>query len=127
MVLVDDVKDNVSESASISASKSTSPSSKIFSDGPRKQHNIYKYTITSKQSERIDDALAYFIAVDMQPYSLVEKDGLRHFLQVVQPAYKLPSRKTLTDLKIPLLYSNTITYLKQQLKNVRFISCTTDA
>lgn len=118
-----DIIDEDSESASISSCKTVSTGS----TSRQHQQKIDKYTLTPKHSQRIDNALAYFVAVDMQPYSLVEKVGFQHFIQVVQPAYKLPSRKTLTEIKIPRLYADTVANLKKQLKQVHSISCTTDA
>ncbi|KAI4468599.1 dna replication-related element factor isoform a [Holotrichia oblita] len=75
--------------------------------------------------EKITNSLAYFIATDMMPYSIVEKEGFQ-FVRNLNPQYKLPSRKTITYQKIPQLYNNTVEIIKNILKNRLHMAVTTD-
>ncbi|XP_073032144.1 zinc finger BED domain-containing protein RICESLEEPER 2-like isoform X2 [Primulina eburnea] len=41
-------------------------------------------------------ALAKMILVDELPFSFVEMEGFRHFINVIQPLFRIPSRRTIT-------------------------------
>jgi len=56
---------------------------------------------------KLDKALAYFISLDMMPYSIVEKEGFKLFTKALNPSYQLPSRSTLTNKRIPDLFKET--------------------
>lgn len=88
---------------------------------------MHKYTLNTSESKKIDKAIAYFIAVDMMPYSIVEKDGFKHFLQIIQPSYRPPSRKSLTDTMIPNMFLETRENIKLELQETDFVSFTADA
>ena len=44
------------------------------------------------------------IVKDLQPISMVEDQGFRHFMKVVDPQYQIPSRKSMMIGEIPKLY-----------------------
>ena len=52
--------------------------------------------LTGKQVAGITNALASFLAKDLRPISLVEGEGFRSFMSVVEPSYQVPCRKTIT-------------------------------
>lgn len=60
------------------------------------------------------------------PYSIVEKEGFRHFVKTVIPGYVLPSRKTLREKHIPKLYNTTVAKLKSIIEKDHFYNLTTD-
>ncbi|XP_025197439.1 zinc finger BED domain-containing protein 1-like [Melanaphis sacchari] len=74
----------------------------------------------------MDNALAYFIATSMMPYNLVEKEGFQTFVRALNPSYKLPSRKTLTESRIPELYLETRANVGNIIKMLILLSLTTD-
>lgn len=84
------------------------------------------FTITKASQCKIDAALAYFIAVDMMPYNLVTKDGFKVYTNALNASYHIPSRKTITDSRIPNLYKDTKTIIESIVNNVCFMSFTTD-
>jgi len=84
------------------------------------------FTITKASQSKIDAALAYFIAVDMMPYNLVTKDGFKVYTNALNASYHIPSRKTLTDSRIPNLYKATKTIIESIVNKVCFMSFTTD-
>ena len=63
-----------------------------------------KLPTSSKRASVITDAVAYFIAKDMQPVSAVECLGFRSMFKVLEPRYEIPSRKTFTQRVLPALY-----------------------
>lgn len=83
-------------------------------------------TITKASQTKIDAALAYFIAVDMMPYNLVTKDGFKMYTNALNANYIIPSRKTLTNSRIPNLYKDTKTIIESIVNKVCFMSFTTD-
>lgn len=56
-----------------------------FSMNPKR-----KFKRGSKRDCKIMDALARFVALDMQPITVIEGQGLSELLE---PMYKIPSRK----------------------------------
>lgn len=65
--------------------------------------NIYK-KLDKTTSEKYTNAIAYWIATDMQPYRSVPKQGFKHLMYVICPGYTIPSRQVFADNKIPALY-----------------------
>lgn len=92
-----------------------------------KQYSIEKYALNRKETNKIDKALAYFIATKMMPYSVVDKKGYRRFVKVLQPSYQLPSRKSLTEKMIPDKFLTTQATIKSELQKAEFFLFTTDA
>jgi len=115
-----------SNSFSCFTQQSTSSSNIIQETSCLKQIKMSQFTINKATKIKMDNALAYFIATSMMPYSLVEKEGFQTFVRALNPSYKLPSRKTLTESRIPELYSETRTNVGNIIKNVDFLSLTTD-
>ena len=46
------------------------------------------------------------VAVDLRPYSIVENDGFKDLMKVVEPRYHMVSRKELTNTVIPEIVSD---------------------
>ena len=58
----------------------------------------------SNESQRaceITLSLAKMIVKDLQLISMVEDQGFRHFMKVVDPRYQIPSRKSMMAGEIP--------------------------
>jgi len=62
-----------------------------------------KYDPKSLPAKELDRAVAYYIAKDMQPYSIVESPGFRALVCELNPQYKLPLQKYFTQHEIPEL------------------------
>jgi hypothetical protein len=45
------------------------------------------------------------IAVDLRPYSIVENEGFRELLKILEPRYPIISRKELTETVVPENFS----------------------
>lgn len=83
--------------------------------------NAFTFTSMPKASKlKIDKVLAYFISIDMIPYSIVEKEGFKMFTKALNPSYELPSRSTLSNNRIPDLFKATKLKVEQILSEVFF-------
>lgn len=87
---------------------------------------ITSYTLTATAQAKIDNVLAYFISTNMMPYSIVKKDGFKMYTNALNASYKIPSRKTMTESRIPHLYKMTKDNVESIAKNTLFMSFTTD-
>ncbi|CAM4722262.1 unnamed protein product [Leuciscus chuanchicus] len=66
------------------------------------------------------------IALDDQPFSIVEDRGFRRLIEHIEPRYSLPSRRYFSDVSLPALYEVVATHIHKLLDNVTDISFTTD-
>jgi hypothetical protein len=53
---------------------------------------------------QITSAITKMMALDFQPYSLVENRGFRELLHLLEPRYQIPSRTTFSRKHVPDLY-----------------------
>lgn len=82
--------------------------------------------LDKKTVEKYKHAIGIWMCTDMQPYNSVERKGFKHLLSVLCPNFELPSRKYFSDHKIPQMYEIVRNCLKEKLKQVSYISLTTD-
>lgn len=82
------------------------------------------FTLTSNSKLKLDKILAYFISIDMMPYNIVDKEGFKLFVNALNPSYRLPSRTTLSNKKIP--DKETKMKVESILFSTTFLSLTTD-
>ena len=72
----------------------------------------------SVKAQAIAHAIGMMVAVDLRPYSIVENEGFRELLKILEPQYSIISRRKLTNNVIPELFSD----LKEKnLKIVRVV------
>jgi len=74
----------------------------------------------------LDEQLAIMIAKEFLPFSLVENEELKKFVHLLNPGYKLPSRKTVSKSLLPQLLNETKERVKNNLNNAQLIAFTTD-
>ena len=77
-------------------------------------------------AETASKFLAEMIAVDLQPYAIVENEGFRRYSNHLEPRYSLPSRRLLSEHIIPYIYTKVKNKLIVSLSNAGKISFTTD-
>lgn len=70
--------------------------------------------------------MAIYIAKDMQPFYLVEREGFRQLLHILDSKYHLPSRRHFIDIEIPRLYTDVRSGVLTELKLVKHFAGTTD-
>jgi len=60
------------------------------------------------------------------PYSIVSKEEFKAFTNVLNAICHIPSRKTMTESRIPIMYKETKVNAKSIVYNISFKSFTTD-
>ena len=66
------------------------------------------------------------IALNNQPFSLVEDIGFVQLLQVLEPRYSVPSRKYLVEKILPVVHDEVMSWVKYEIQGVIHFSFTTD-
>lgn len=85
-----------------------------------------KYPKDSQKQKMLTEKLTSMIVKDMQPFSVVENDGFRDFVNALDPRFNIPSRMTLSKNYLQNLYAGEIKKLKMDLAAAEYIALTTD-
>ena len=88
--------------------------------------DVSKYPRSRKRWQSVTDAVTVCLAKDMLPMHIVEKDGFRRMIEVLDSRYDLPHRKYFSQTAIPKLYSRVRDTVVAELCKVEFFSATTD-
>ena len=75
---------------------------------------LQKFVFPERQKS-IDEELAKMIALDFQPFSVVDVKGFRKFIHVLKPMSAILSRKTLSQKIIPGLYDRERASLQERV------------
>ncbi|XP_063902930.1 E3 SUMO-protein ligase ZBED1-like [Zophobas morio] len=86
---------------------------------------VSSYTEGGRNASKITNAILYMLAVDNMPLKTVENKGFKKFLQTTLPLYKLPCRKTFTNM-MDERYEVISSQIKEDFKNVLNFTITTD-
>ncbi len=73
-----------------------------------------------------DEQLAKMIVKQYCPFTIVESEEFKKFVQTVNPGYSLPSRKTISSRLIPELYEKCAEQVRDHLRNIRYVTVTTN-
>ncbi|XP_030384161.1 zinc finger BED domain-containing protein 1-like [Scaptodrosophila lebanonensis] len=84
------------------------------------------YENYSAHKKELDKALTRMIAIDMQPFRIVEDRGFRDFVHYLNPRYIFPSRTTLRNEHLQNMYNEMKEKLVLILNNVEYCAVTTD-
>lgn len=82
-----------------------------------------------QRAEKITQSVCAFIEKDMMPISMVDGEGFRQMMHLLEPAYHIPSRGTITS-RIEKRYTDAKSELLAQLANVTAaskVALTTDS
>lgn len=87
--------------------------------------------LTQRQRTEVTTRIARMPALNFQPYDSVESRGLRQRMHPLEPLYGAPSRSTFSRMFIPVLYSDIVEAVKEQMRadieeGVRSISSMSD-
>ena len=81
--------------------------------------NAFKFNSLTKEREtQITMSLAQFVAVDMRSIHTIEGKGFKNFIETIEPRYKIPTRKTISEKFIPKIYDESVKLLTDQVKEV---------
>ena len=75
---------------------------------------------------KLTESVCYFLAKDMLPFDTVNDPGFRHMINVFEPRYIPPDRKTISTHYMPELYEKGKEKIQQHLDGVKWYAITTD-
>ena len=79
------------------------------------------YPIDHPVAQRITHFIAEMMALDCQPFSVVEDQGFVRLLNHLQPRYQLPGHKYFSSTMIPQLYDSCKKTVTENWKTIRFL------
>jgi hypothetical protein len=81
----------------------------------------------SVKAKAITNAIGRMVAIDLRPYSVVENEGFRKLLRLLEPRYSIVSRKEMTSVVVPEICSDLEEKIKKSIQSSkRGINFTTD-
>ncbi|XP_056641517.1 E3 SUMO-protein ligase ZBED1 [Diorhabda sublineata] len=86
---------------------------------------ISAYAKDGDKNKQITQSIAKMICRDSLPYSMVEGTGFKNLMKTVAPLYKVPCRKTITNL-IDTKYEEKKIIIKEKLRSVKNVCLTLD-
>ena len=87
------------------------------------QDRSRKWDISDARAQRVHKFVMEMIALDNQPFSLVEDKGFVRLLQVLEPRY----RKYFVEKILPVVHDEVMSRVKSEIEGVTHFSFTTDA
>ncbi|XP_072400765.1 E3 SUMO-protein ligase ZBED1-like [Diabrotica undecimpunctata] len=124
----------ITDSSLPSTSRASSSSSGIIGSSRSEVRRIQQQVLSAyapkrismTQQKKLDQLLLNLIIKDFQPFSIVEDNGFKDFILTLNPAYKLPTRKTLSNVLLPAVFEEVRLKVSDVLKEVVSITITTD-
>lgn len=86
-----------------------------------------KWAVDDPRSTALHYAIGEMIALDYEPYNVVDRAGFRRFVTKIKPSYQIPSRPFMSQKVVPDIYQRVKNKCKVLLEDVDWISFTTDA
>ena len=90
------------------------------------QIRMRNWDISDPRAQAVHFRIAEMIALDYQPFSLVDDVGFSRLIGALEPRYVMPSRRYITETIMPKLYENCKKGVENQLKGVPHFSFTSD-
>lgn len=84
------------------------------------------WDINDRRAQRLSYKIGEMIALDLQPTTLVEDIGFIRLLKEARPEYQVPCRRYFRDEIIPDIFERCKSQIIEELRSLRYISCTTD-
>ena len=81
----------------------------------------------SARAKQITNKVMEFIALDDQPFTVVESVGFRSLMKFMEPRYTVPSRRHFAEVCLPEIHNIVATHIHELLaRDITAISFTTD-
>jgi hypothetical protein len=84
------------------------------------------WDIDSAEAPRVHEAIGRMIALDVQPYAVVENRGFKRLVEVLEPRYVMPSRKFFSEKVIPEMYDSARANVQTAIDEAKSVCLTTD-
>ena len=78
--------------------------------------------LSQRKKKEIDDAILRFIVCGIQPFSVVGNESFKAILHLLEPRYDIPSRTTMSQVRLHDLYMQTLERTWVEKKN-SIIAC----
>ena len=91
------------------------------------EDKLRQWDINDVRAQRIHRLVAEMIALDTQPFSVVEDVGFVRLVKTLEPRYTLPSRKYLVEKILPTVHRDLMSKVREKIEKVIYFSFTTDA
>ena len=79
----------------------------------------------SRRAKDVTQAIAEFVSKDMRPVAVVEGVGFRNLVATLDPAYQIPSRKSVMEV-LHRMYDEVRSQVEAELSQVKHVSFTAD-
>ncbi|CAG4973134.1 unnamed protein product [Parnassius apollo] len=93
-----------------------------------KDYIVVKKPLPLIRTQQLDEQLIKMIAKGYHAFRLVEEKEFQKFVDMLNPSYKLPTRKTLSESLLSKLYNRTIESMKKEIggESATAVCITTD-
>lgn len=88
---------------------------------------VQEWTIHDPRAHRVHRRLGEMLALDIQPFTIVEDQGFCRLVHTLEPRYVMPSRKFFSENIIPRIEKGVRSEVRKSLESVQYFSFTTDA
>ena len=85
-----------------------------------------KLNINSPRAKLISRKIGIFIAINLQPFSIVENEAFKDLVQTLDPRYAMPSRPYFSETIVPSLYNEVRERVSRKVQNACAVSLMTD-
>lgn len=85
----------------------------------------FRKPLTEKRKREITDAIVEFVAMDMRPVNVVEGEGFRKLMKIMEPDYTVPNRSSISNT-LSLKYSDLRGQIYALVEKATALSFTTD-
>ncbi|XP_025203269.1 zinc finger BED domain-containing protein 6-like [Melanaphis sacchari] len=90
--------------------------------------NYFSKPVTVSKRQLIDQQVIKMIVKEYYPFSIVEDVEFIKLVNMLNPGYSLPSRKTLSTSLLPVLYNEIYKKVQSDIEvNAQYVALTTDA
>ena len=76
---------------------------------------VHVWDINDPRDQRIHRLIGEMIAIDTQPFSIVENEGFTNLLKALEPRYSLPSRRYVTETVLPWIMAGVTECVKLEI------------
>ena len=90
------------------------------------QDRVRPWDINDRRAQKVHRCIIQMIALDCQPFSIIEDPGFTQLLHELEPRYSLPSRKYFVEKILFQVRDETMAAVKKEISGVPYYSFTTD-
>ena len=85
-----------------------------------------KFSASSPAQSKITNAIVNMLITDIRPLHMVENEGFKNLISLLEPRYTMVSRKHIQNKLLPQLFSTTIDKIKSLLISASTCNVTLD-